>query len=57
MIPVVMESSMRSTRDWGGVLGATVGGTLYVDFSDVTSSDMFQERIDRLLNLIDTASS
>ena len=48
---------MRSTRDWSGVLGATVGGNLYVDFSDVTSSDMFQERIDRLLNLIDNASS
>lgn len=57
MIPVVMESSMRSTRDWSGVLGAAVGGNLYVDFSDVTTSDVFQERINFLLKLIDNASS
>ena len=35
MIPVLMEASMRDTRQWTGQLGLVLGGSLYVDFSEM----------------------
>ena len=46
MVPVVMEKEMRNTREWKGILGANLGGLLYVDMSDIVQgSDLFYTRV------------
>jgi hypothetical protein len=35
MVPVVMEKEMKNSREWKGILGANLGGLLYIDMSDV----------------------
>ena len=35
MVPVVMEATMRNTSEWKGILGANLGGLLFIDMCDV----------------------
>jgi len=39
MIPIVMEPSMRDTRQWNGPIGLRFSGDLYVDMSDSGSEN------------------
>ncbi len=57
MIPVVMEASMRSTRDWQGELVTHMGGRKYIDFSDVFNGDnaIFEQKIQELIDEIEKA--
>ena len=56
-VPVVMDSSLRNTRNWQGELGAELGNLLYVDCSQsrysVTSEkcEELKDNIMRLLNI------
>ena len=53
MIPVVMEAAMRNTHEWKGYLGATLGTMLYVDFSEMDTSDsVFEAKITELFSRI-----
>jgi hypothetical protein len=45
MIPVVLDPSMRNTREWTGKLGFNLGGLLYVDCS---SDEKLEESVDSL---------
>jgi hypothetical protein len=35
MIPIVMESSMKNTREWKGRVGAALASKMYYDFSEI----------------------
>ena len=35
MVPVVMEKEMRNSMAWKGIVGANLGGLLYVDMCDI----------------------
>jgi len=53
MIPVVMEPEMRVTRDWMGLLGASLASHLHVDFSSAFSDDtVFDAKINELVSRI-----
>ena len=56
MIPVVMESRMKHTSTWTGVLGMALGSTLYVDFSgdrqqNLNSFHILEKEIAARLNI------
>jgi len=39
MIPIVMEPSMKDTRQWNGPVGLRFGGNIYVDMSETGSEN------------------
>ena len=49
MIPVVMEPSCKDTRNWFGLVGAELRGSLYVDF---TSDDKVESAVKDLADKI-----
>jgi hypothetical protein len=55
MIPVVMEASMSYTTDWRGLLGANLGGLLYVDMAEVNEGTAQFET--KVLEIYDRISS
>ena len=53
MIPVVMEPCMRNTREWKGILGASLSTHLYIDFSSAFTDDaIFDAKVKELVSSI-----
>lgn len=53
MIPIVMEASMRSQRKWSGELGAALGSSLFIDFSEAFNDDaIFDQKMKELITRI-----
>jgi hypothetical protein len=52
MVVVVMEPALLDTRNWTGLLSASLGGLLYVD---MTKDPISREKIDELKRLIRVA--
>ncbi|OQS03538.1 hypothetical protein THRCLA_04144, partial [Thraustotheca clavata] len=55
MISVLMDPTIKNTRDWTGPVGMTLGGTLYIDFSSaIGNPELLEARMEELLEKLNS---